>query len=422
MRLPFLLHRRSFRFTLVAAAICVATAGPASAQTDEDLFNPGTLHEIRIAISERDWLALRTHVEDDTYYAADIRWNEITLRNVGVRSRGNVTRNSLKPGLRIDVNRYLSEQRFLGLTAFTLDNAYADSTLVRERLAMALFNRLGVAAPREAHARVYINEAYAGVYAIVESIDRAFIRRSFGADEAGLERGGYLYEYRWVRPYGFEYLGQELEAYAELFTPQTRQTDSMVGLFGGIEEMIRTISEVSDGRFVAAVGEHLDLPRFMQYLAVENFLAETDGLLGYWGLHNFYLYQRQADGRFQFIPWDKDTGFSAPDHPVDFHIGENVLARRSMAAPELRQIYFDTLLECARLAREQETESSDSRGWLEREIDTTAAQIRDAVADDQVYPFSLEDFDRDVEWLRRFARERPAAVENGVGTPFSEGR
>jgi spore coat protein CotH len=413
MQATLLLHRRTVRLIVAALAIYPALAGTARGQTAEDLFTNSRLHEIRLAISERDWLSLRTHFEDDTYYAADLRWNDVTLRNIGVRSRGKVTRNGVKPGLRVDVNRYLSDQRFLGLTAFALDNAYSDASLLRDRLAMTYFNRLGVAAPRQAHARLYINDQYAGLYVLAESIDRAFIARTFGLEDAHVERGGYLFEYRWVRPYGFEYLGSPLEAYAELFTPQTRQTDSMVGLFGALEEMIRTINEVSDDRFVDAVGEYLDLPLVMRYLAVENFLAESDGLLGYWGLHNFYLYRSQG-GRSQFIPWDKDTGFAAPDHPIDFHLDSNVLARRAMIVPELRQIYFDTLMDCSRLAREQEPDSPDSRGWLEREIDRAATLIRDAVAEDPVYPYSLDDFDRDVEWLREFARQRPGVVDAGI--------
>ena len=59
--------------------------------------------------------------------------------------------------------------------------------------------------------------------------------------------------------------------------------------------------------------------------------------------------------------------------------------------------------------------SPGSRGWLEREIDLVSGQIRDAVAGDSVYPFSLDVFDAQIEWLRRFARERPVLVEATMG-------
>jgi spore coat protein CotH len=383
--------------------------GLASAQTLDDFFNPATLHEIRLTMSRRDWQTLKDRFELDTYYAADVRWNGITLRNVGVRSRGHITRNGVKPGLRIDVNRYLSDQRLLGLTAFSLDNAYYDPSLIRESIAMKLFNRVGIAAPRETHARVFVNEEYAGVYVILEAIDRAFVDRTFGEDEAHVEHGGYLFEYRWMRPYGFEYLGPGLEAYAELFTPQTRETDSMSGLFGPLEETIRAITDTTDDQFPTVVNGFLDLRLFMRYLAVENFLADTDGLVGQWGLHNFYLYRRR-NGQSSFIPWDKDETFTAVDHPVDYHLDQNVLTRRAMAVPALRQIYLETLLECAISAQEQDPAAPDAPGWLEREIERTAERIRADLSEDPVYPYSRDQFQSEVERLRRFARERPLAV------------
>jgi spore coat protein CotH len=407
--------RRMHLWRLAAAFALCSWPGTAGAQTQEDVFTPTTVHEMRLTMSRRDWQALKDHFEFDTYYAADLRWNGLVLRNVGVRSRGHVTRNGVKPGLRIDVNRYLSEQRFAGLTAFSLDNAYDDPSLLREALAMMFFNRMGIPAPRETHTRLFVNEEYAGVYAIVESVDRTFVARAFGEEEAHLERGGYLFEYRWTRPYGFEYLGPDLEPYAEMFTPQTRETDSMAGLFGRIEELVRVINETPDDLFVSAVNGFLDLRLLMRYLAVENFLAETDGLLGHWGLHNFYLYRRRDDGRSYVVPTDKDSTFSSIDHPVDFHLLQNVLTRRAMAAPELRQIYVDTLMECAAIAQERQIDAPDAGGWLEREIEGRSERIRAAIGEDPVYPFSLDQFDSDVEWLRQFARQRPVAVACALG-------
>jgi len=166
-------HTRSEDVALRRFAMCVmlcAAAAVPRAQTQDEFFSADALHEVRLTLSGRDWQALKDRPEDNTYYAADLQWKGIVLRNVGIRSRGHVTRNGLKPGLRVDMNRYLSEQRFLGLTAFTLDNAYNDVSLIRERLTMLLFNRMGIAAPRETHARLFINEEYAGVYAIIEQV------------------------------------------------------------------------------------------------------------------------------------------------------------------------------------------------------------------------------------------------------------
>ena len=401
---------RSFMVRVLAAALGLLSAYAAlRAQSLDALFDDtGALQEIRFRMNTRDWQALKDNFELDTYYPADLSWRGLTLRNVGIRSRGNTTRNPFKPGLRVDFNRYLSKQEFLGLKAMALDNMYSDVSLVRETIAMKLFVKLGFVAPRESHARVYVNNEYIGAYVIIESLDRPFISRMWGAPEANVESGGYLYEYNWVRPYGFETLGNGLEAYAELFTPKTRETDSTAGLYSPIKELIRAINESPDDRFVQEVEKYIDLHQFIRYLAVENFLADEDGLVGQWGLHNFYLY-RFRDGRpWQLIPWDKDKTFSPPNHPIDYQINTDVLFARAMTFPELRQIYFDALLSSAALA--EEPGADDARGWLEREIDREIGRVQPALVEDSNYPFSMDDFDVEADFLRQFARTRTPFV------------
>jgi hypothetical protein len=82
---------------------------------------------------------------------------------------------------------------------------------------------------------------------------------------------------------------------------------------------------------------------------------------------------------------------------------------------DLRNMYLDTLLACARSTRELDPETpDDTRGWMEREIQREYDQIRDLVYADTQKPFTNEQFEQDVEMLRTFARERPAFVEAEV--------
>ena len=161
-------------------AVCLLLAAvPAAAQSQDELFDDSVLHDVHVTMSERDWSALKARPEENTYYTADLRWRGVTVRNAGIRSRGSGTRNGVKPGLRVDVNRYV-DQTFLGLRALVLDNGFTDPSLMRDALAMKLYARAGLPAPREAFARLFVNTEFAGVYVIVEPIDRTFITRVFG--------------------------------------------------------------------------------------------------------------------------------------------------------------------------------------------------------------------------------------------------
>jgi spore coat protein CotH len=396
------------RFGSCVAVAFVLSAGSAAAATQNDFFNDATLQEVRLVLSSRDWQTLKDNFGEDTYYPADLTWNGITVRNVGIRSRGHATRNGIKPGLRVDINRFITNQEFLGLKAFSLDNMYGDSSLVRESVTMKMFAKMELPAPREAHARLYINNQYAGAYVIIEALDRTFVERMFGPQEGNVETGGYLLEYQWNYPYRLEYLGPGLEAYASLFKPQTRDTDSVVNIYGPVEDWIRTVNESSDANFAASVSKFLDMGLFMKHMAVESFMVEWDGIVGFAGLNNFALYRFRQNGLSQFIPKDKDASLAFVDVPVTYRFDTNVLVQRAMLVPEFRQAYLEALTQCMALAGEPATD--DPRGWLEREVERQTSLVKPAVADDPGYPYSFDEFLAVSDSLMQFAERRAEFV------------
>src|SRR5499427_10579700 len=157
-----LLSRNRMR-ALVAATMLVAastaaalaqTPAPAAADPADRFFDDTVVHEIKLACNTRDWESLKQHYLDDTYYICDFRWNDQVVRNIGIRSRGTGSRSGVKPGLRVDFDRYSTEQKFLGrLKSFVLRNNTQDASGMHERISMLFFRRLGAPAPREAHTR-----------------------------------------------------------------------------------------------------------------------------------------------------------------------------------------------------------------------------------------------------------------------------
>jgi len=402
------LPHRAWLAQTVVCALLLVTARATAAQSQDELFDDGRLHDLFLTVSSRDWEALRANADDDTYYTADLRWNGLTLRNVGIRSRGTGSRNGVKPGLRVDMNRYI-DQTFLGLRALVLDNSYTDPSALRELLAMKTFARAGLPAPREAYARLFVNNEYAGLYVIVEPIDRTFVTRVFGAAEGNIEAGGYLYEYTWIREYGFDYLGPSLETYAEIFAPRTRETDAVSRLYQPLEMLARAINDTPPDQFETTVGALLDLPAIVKFLAVQRVSGEIDGFIGNWGMNNFYLYRFRDGSPARLLPWDADHSFWALDEPVDHRLDTNVLVRRVMEIPALRRLYLETLVSTARAITE--AAPGDGQGWLEREAERLAALIAPAVAADPVSPFPFAEFEGNVLGLRGLLRTRPAYIE-----------
>ena len=212
----------------------------AHAQSAADFFNPETLQEVRLFINSRDLNELLEHYWEDRYYPADFVWRDIRVRNVAVRVRGLATRSRVKPGLRIDFNRYIAGQEFLGLSSLVLDNVLKDPAVIRERTSMAFIDRMGQPAPRESFGRLYINNSYSGVYTLVEPVDTGFLARTLG------ESSGYLFEKKFVTAFLGEYLGDDLDAYKPHFQPQTRRLEPDSILYSPVRDLFREVNHDVD--------------------------------------------------------------------------------------------------------------------------------------------------------------------------------
>ena len=403
------MHPFPFRVVLLLLVLLAAMAAPpAWAQTSDELFDDSQLHDIRLLVNSDDWARLKADFSANTYYPADLEWRGVKVRNVGIRSRGLGTRNEFKPGLRVDMNRYASGQRFLGMRSVLLDNVYRDVSLVRERVSMKLFARFGLPVPRESHAKLFVNNEYVGVYVLTEELGEDFVRRVFKKPDSDEPDKGTLFEYKWIEEWNFGYLGADLDAYRTRFEARTHENDPIVELYGSIEELVRDVNQVPIERFLEDVGELVDLRKLMVYMGVEAFLADYDGLVGYKGMANFYLYRPEGARQAQFIPWDKDQTFFAANRNTGHGLGGNELLRRAIEIPELHAVFLETLEQAANEAEAR----ADGAGltWMEGELVRARDQIRGAVLADPGRWFGVTDFDDELDRMIEFARTRPAFV------------
>jgi spore coat protein CotH len=381
-------------FSTLAGLLMLAPT--ASAQTAADLFDRDTVQEIRLFINSRDLEQLRTRFREDIYYVVDFQWRNMRIRNAAVRSRGGISRNASKPALRIDFNRYTNGQRFLGLKSLTLDNLWQHGSFVAESTTMAFFERMGQPAPRESFCRLYINNVYHGVYAIIEPIDNDFLARALG------ENDGYLFSYQLQERFYGDFLGDELLEYKRRFEPQNHELESDAILYSPIRDLFREVNHPDDGVWRERVEQYLDLRQFITHVAMENFLADDDGVLGAYSMNNFYLYRYANTSRHRLIVWDKDSTFLFPEFNIFRNAEENAIFRRAIAYRDLFDLYLEVLERCAFAASEDD--------WMEREILRAGALVAPHVREDVRKPFSSEEFDQAIEQLVEFVRKRPQYV------------
>jgi spore coat protein CotH len=386
----------------IASVVWLSCTAPALAQSSDELFNPDVLQRIDLWLNSSDWAKLKAAFQENTYYPADVTWNGQTVRNVGIRSRGLGSRSSSKPGLRVDFDRYSSGQQFLGLKSFVLDNLTQDKTGVKETVAMRFFARLGIPSPRETHTRLYVNGVYAGLYGLVESVDKTMMGRVFGSIGDNVQNDGYLFEYNYVlgSAWRFNYDGSSLAPYKARFDIKTNESHAESVIWGPIEELVRLANSTDAATFEQVIGPRLDLPAFVRYIAAQNFIAENDGFNGYDGMNNFYMYRLENSTSHVLISWDEDNAFLQPDFGITTRNEENVLTRKTLSLSQYGSQYFNVLSEAA----------NSATGWLRQEMQRQLDMINEAMLADTLKPYSNSEYQSERETLLAFPEARVTYV------------
>jgi uncharacterized protein (TIGR03437 family) len=387
---------RSASGLLLAA---VALAPTLAAQSDAALFDTSIVQEIRLTSDPDNWQQLRDNFDKDDFYRADFLWNGAYLQDIGIRSAGAGGGSSLKPNLALQFNKYDSRARLLGRTSLLLKANNRDASMLREFISLGLMARLGLPVSREAFARVFVNEEYFGLYTIAEEIDESFLAKVQG------QPSGFLYQFRPRLGYQFEYLGDNEAEYAALFEAKTHRSEPQ---YWRLVDLIRAVNETGDA-FSVTIPYSLDLNGLVKLLAVENYVADSDGILSdSQGMNNYYLLRSLGGAQFAFLPGDADSSLNGADRPITKGIETNILARNAYAVPALKQLYLETLQQAGIVA-------GGGDGWMHTEIQRLANLIgedarldpnKQCVRSAGIEQCTAEDFDREVAKILQFAADR----------------
>ena len=369
-------------------ALCAVEARAA-----DPVFNPLRLHEVKVDIDPADWAALKANFQTDQYYAANVTIDGEMVRQVGIRSRGKGSRSGTKPGIKLDMNKYVSGQEFHGYKAIQVLNSIQDPSYLHDLLTYSVYEAAGIAAPQIATTKMFVNGDYVGLYLLEESVEKQFLRTRIGED------GGTLYKYEFTVPYLLTYRSDAVSAYVpDPFKPETNETS----FDGGLADFIKAVNQTPASTFTQTISAYIDPQKFLTYIAVENAVAEYDGFVGEFGLNNFYLYQLAGTKKFMMIPWDKDGSFHAAEWPVLQRLDANELTKRLIADPALKSYYLSQVKAIAT--------TFVTPAFLSTKVDQIYPLFKDAAFADPLKPFSNADIDASIAGIKGLIAARAANV------------
>ncbi|WP_141504235.1 CotH kinase family protein [Paenibacillus luteus] len=280
----------------LASTGTTASAGEKSAdeqKLDETVFPKDKVIDVKITIAKDDFQNMLDNASAEEYKQASVEYNGQTFDNVAIRTKGNLSLNSVvnmtdsdRYSFKISFDEYVN-QTIQGISKINLNNNYSDASYMREFLSYELAEQMGLPTPKFSYVNVYVNDELWGFYLAIEQIGDAYLERNFGNAYGALYKanGGNGSELNWL---------ETIDAYTGLDLKSDKSNDDI---------LLDMVDELNNGTDYESV---LDVDEALKFIALNAVAGNFDSYLSE-KKHNYYLYE--DDGLFNVLPWDYNMSF-----------------------------------------------------------------------------------------------------------------
>ncbi len=358
-QLAFLVHLRiMLRFKMVRHLVpflfLTVTAIVGRAQSSTALWDDNRVSSIYISIAADSLDSIYKNIYDTHYYAADMIFDDgfvrDTVSQVGLRLRGNTSRDAAKKSFKISINEFAPGRRYQGAKKLNLNGQHNDPTMIREKLFYEVWGKSGMPTRRTTFVRLYVNDVYHGLYTCLEELDKGWLAGVFGENAGNL--------YKCTYPADLVYQGANQQAYKNIQSSSATggraydlQTNDSLDDYTDLVTLITQLNRVPDASFAADIPLYLDARAYMKALAIDVATGNWDDY-GY-NKNNYFLYHNLASGQFEFVTYDTDNTFGvdwvqrnwATRDCRDWltHSEPRPLATKLLAVPAFEAYYYDVL-------------------------------------------------------------------------------
>lgn len=267
----------------------------------DSLFNAPIVHEIYFQFYTPNFIdSLVASHSTERNVIATMTIDGALLDSVGLKYKGNssFTGPGAKKSMKVDLNDYISGQKYDGIKKFNLNNGFKDPTMMREKIALDFFNEIGAPAPRCSYAKVYFNNEYYGLFTLVEEVNKDFLEQRFAENDSNLYKGDPHGDLRWK--------GNILANYYGDYSLETNESSND---WKGLFHLIDKLNNTPTINFHDSLESVLYTPHWLKIWAATNLFANMDSYIG--SGHNYFIYQKAFDSKFEFIPWDVNESFGS---------------------------------------------------------------------------------------------------------------
>jgi len=343
--------------------------------------------------------ALNVNSYSDVYYPAVFIYNEIDYE-CEVKFRGGTSRNLPKKSWRV---KFSDSNNIFNAEKINLNAEYRDNSILRNHLAMKLYQYIGYPAPNTEHISLKVNDEYMGVFVKVEEIDEKYLQRNERISNT-------LYK---------------AKNHAASMSPITHYNiypiawDKKIGdtvNYSDIQTLFSKFWYCSKADFESIVSEEINIDNVLNYFAIEFAIVSLDCFT-----KNIYLYLNPETNDWEIFPWDNDSSFGNdwqgvfhPDYaqvydgpPYDYEtiFHYQILFQRLM---EYEDWYYEYIAKLNNILIE-------GFSYLNMEIDSTYNLIKNDVYQDTFKIGTNVDFDEEIEVLHTFLSARASFLDDFNG-------
>jgi spore coat protein H len=378
--------------TRAAAGICLAgllalplglvglapAAGATAAEEREDFFKDSKILQLTIEIDKKDTESLQR--EPRKYVKATFKDGDKEYKKVGVHIKGAAGSwqgIDAKPGLTLNMDKFVEDQLYHGLDKFHLANSVQDPSYISELICGEMFRAAGVPAARIRHAVVTVNGRARGLYYLKEGYDTGFLKRTFGNSDGNFYDGGFL---------------RDIDQALELVHTKKDVADR-----ADLKALVAAAREPNKDKRFQKLEKLLDLDSFISYMVLEAIMWDWDGYP--FKANNYRIYHHPAKDKITFIPSGMDQMFADVNGPLMPGFG-GMVANALMDTPEGKKRYIARAAEIMKNVYKTDA--------LVKHIDELEKQVQPELA--KVDAGAGRDYKNQVNRIREAIKQREKSV------------
>ena len=378
---------------------------PSDQQASVAFFDDGTIHEVRLWMSDEDFTSIIQDTRGDEMRSATFSIDGVVMARVGVRPSGESSRvpGNQKMSMRIEFDAIDAGKRMGGVDEIKLSGSWDDPFIVRDRLAYWVYRQV-MPAPRETAAQVWVNGQPRGIFELEEVWGKEALASRFA------DPNGPLYRIRGLTntdPY--EYKGADPAAYVPL--PWDPVGRAMLDPADAVIDAALQVVAAEPAR----IGEVMDVDALLTYFAASAILSNTDGFTGPFEVDDHFQYFDPATGRFVILPWDPDNTFGSindlPDADIFLNYERCVITRMIAGGP-LQESFF---------AKLEDVMSRVPAQAIKDQADAIVGQIGTAAMYDETKMYPTESFLWSLGYVKDWTDGRYDSIRDQIATKRAAG-